>query len=465
MNSLEAAVNTQADRQKELIHLVEDSVEVQRKHNAAIQALSTISENLTTQLGVAFASLDGLIITNMFRHALFITNASIDKYVRVVEAAHNHRLAFGLVSFADAAQVVKDLSELARYQNFHLALSKPQHLLQCPVTMALLDDGIRLYVHINAFSGSPLDLYKYHPWPLSAPNGLSVLVSPDHQFLAVNDDDGTYVELRNGDLHTCQKFHGFFVCPHIQVVSKRKRKSCLSSLFYSEFNNTMNYCPVKLLPHSDVVLPLDNNAFISRTQNPVSVRQQCNNGSVSHFQLATTAKIVVDSECFLDLPDFRLYSLSGINHNYDLNHYTWPLNFTEMFNGTDPAQMSQLLHDIKKTALPPNDPHVLNALHRLEATSPSAYVTHWPFLTVAAGAAASLLVGLLLLGLIYGAYRRKSTTTARPVPSSYELVPSVQYLAKSGQLLYPDLSTEKCGAINPELLQPSAPPSVDKHRR
>ena len=460
IEGLEKAINTQADRQHELIHIVEDSVKTQQQQAANIQALTSLTEQLTNHLKVAWRNIDGLMITQVFRHALFISNASLDRYIQIVHAAHNHRLAFGLISFEDASSVVKELFQLARYQNYHLALAKPQHLLQCPVTMVLMEDGIRLYVHVNTYSGSPLDLYKYHPWPLSAPNGLSVVVSPQNSFFAVNDEKGMHTELSDTELQTCEKFHRFFVCPHIQVLNRRNKGSCLSSLFYSHFNETMNFCPVKMMPHEDVILPFDNNVFISKTKAPISVSQRCNNGSVSHFQLATTAKVVVDSECYLDTPSFRIYSLSGIEHQFNLNHYTWPLNFTEMFQGMKAHDMAKVLQDLSKIAVPPSNPHLLDALHRLDKTSSSAYVTHWPFLTVAAIAGVSLLMGLIVVGLIYGAYRKKTrsaTPSSRQFPKGYELVPSVKYLAASpNQLLYPDLSNDSCNAIPPKA---SAPPA------
>ena len=201
---------------------------------------------------------------------------------------------------------------------------------------------------------------------------LYVFVKPEKNFLAIDNQDDTFIELDQATLSTCNKIHSLFVCDHVTVVNKPSKPSCLNSLFQSKANDVAQFCQLEIKPAQNKVVSLSKNAYISYTKNPVSVKMICSNSSTFNYQLNHLQRFSVDPNCMVELPHYKVYSIQELDVSTKVRDFIWPLNTTDLLPSLDLEKVNELFAASKNASLPPFDPHQLKAIQDLENQSQQA---------------------------------------------------------------------------------------------
>lgn len=404
LNSQLKATNS---RQAQLIHIVSESLQEQRRQNTAISDLESLTTRLTELLSVQEKELKVVEIQLVLQHTLHTCEEFIDLYLDIVRAAHNHRLAYGAISYKEASALISSLTKKARQQHLHLSVTQPAHLLQVDVSMLYIEDGLRLALHIPAFKGVSYKLNKYHFSPMKI-DDLYFIIKPEKQYLAVNNEDDSFIEISDSELSTCNRIHSLYICDHITVISKPSKPSCLNSLFRSKPKEVSKFCKLEIHPPTDEIVALSKNAYISYTEHPISVKLLCDNGTQINKQFNHIDKFFIPERCFYDLPHYKVYGVEEFQMHPSIQQYIWPLNATEMLPSLDMAKVKQMISLAKNQTLPPFDPHQLQQIQNLEKESASNEFHTFGFFTVLGIACFALLLACLVLILIYWAAKKKN---------------------------------------------------------
>ena len=418
LESLNSQLQATNSRQASLIHIMQKSLLQQQRQNTAITDLENLTSQLTSLLAEQEANINLIEISLVLQHTLHTCEEFMDRYLAIIHAATtSHRLAYGVISYKEGTHLISQLTKKARKQHMHLAITSPAHLLQVEVTILFLDDGLRLALHIPAYKGQFFKLFKYHPSAMKL-NDLYVFVKPEKNFLAIDNQDDTFIELDQASLSTCNKIHSLFICDHITVVSKPSKKSCLNSLFQSKANEVAQFCQLQIKPAQDEVVSLSKNAYISYTKEPVSVKMICSNSSTFNYQLNHLQRFNVDPNCMVELPNYKVYGIQDSEVSANVRDFIWPLNTTDLLPSLDLAKVNALFAASKNVSLPPFDPHQLKAIQDLEKQSKQSGYHTIGFFTVLGISFFSLLIAFLVLLLIYCAYKKRKAGMYNNVPKN-----------------------------------------------
>ena len=414
---LDSQLKATNNRQAQLIHIVSESLQQQRKQNTAINDLESLTSRLSQLLSVQENELKIVEIQLVLQHTLQTCEEFIDLYLDIVRAAHHHRLAYGAISYKEGAHIISTLSKRARQQHMHLSITQPAHLLQVDVSMLFKDDGLRLALHVPAYKGVAYKLHKYHPSPMKIEN-LYFFIKPEKSYLAIDNSDDSFIEISDNELASCNRIHSLYICDHITVICKKSKPSCLNALFHSKPKDVSKYCKLEIHPPTDQIVSLSKNAFISYTDHPVSVKEICSNGTQVNKQFNHINKFSVSDRCFLDLPHYRVYGVEEMQIKPSVQQYIWPLNATEMLPSLDMAQVRKLISMAKNSTLPPFDPHQLQQIQDLEKQSENYGYHTMGFFTTLGIASFALLIAFLVLVLIYLAARKKNNKFYSHLPQN-----------------------------------------------
>ena len=134
--------------------------------------------------------------------------------------------------------------------NYELAIDIPQHLYSCDTSLLFAKNGseAQLLIHVPVVkSRGPLILHQFNNFPMRAKKLYHQLqIEPTRVILRINNERSHYVELSVADLTSCERVNSHYVCPHLQTLSiVDKCPSCLTALYFSNFNNMLKYCPIK----------------------------------------------------------------------------------------------------------------------------------------------------------------------------------------------------------------------------
>ena len=241
---------------------------------------------------------------------------------------------------------------------------------------------MRIYVHIPAYQSKPFVLYGFQSWPIfDQTKDIFYTFNPDNKFFAI-DNDQSFLELSPQEFESCQRINDNIICKEGNIISKGVRKSCLNSLFNSDFQSALAVCKISVEKTSERVISLKNNQFVSISKNPISVEMKCSNGTKIHFQIPPNAKFTLQPQCYLETKLFRIFGSIQSDHSL-VSHYTWPLDsLSDIFKDLDRVAIENMIQVITNKTLPPVNANILKALNDMNQSHTYTFVSQWPFLSV-----------------------------------------------------------------------------------
>ena len=193
------------------------------------------------------------------------------------------------------------------------------------------------------------------------------------------------------------------------------------SLYMSKEEKVHELCDIRIQKAKNFITSLNSNAFLIHHQNPVSAVEFCWENHLTKtntFQLDVLERVEVKSNCYLQLPSARLYSISQIQSEAKIETFRWAIKFSKFIKGLEPDKINSLVKSFQDNnqKLPPLDPFMAKALHHdlMEAAKPH-YTNHWSFRTNVGISLAALLIGFILVILVVGAgvYKRRRSQRLR----------------------------------------------------
>jgi hypothetical protein len=145
--------------------------------------------------------------------------------------------------------------------NFHQAYNYPVSYRQYP------NLTIVVHLHIPALREHDiLDLYKFMPLPLilESEQGTAYATPlPEHQYLAINQDQSQYRVMPAADLaNECSHIGDLFICRHSNLVAKKSRPNCLVALFTNSEQQIRDMCAFDFRPKNDELVQLGESTFL-----------------------------------------------------------------------------------------------------------------------------------------------------------------------------------------------------------
>ena len=102
------------------------------------------------------------------RHEIQKVHQSLDLYIRTLQAAAQHRLAFGVLSKEGAEAALQNITAMAKEKNLAPIITTAQQIHQLSASFVLTDEGLTLILHCPLANDlSVYTLYRFRAFPLA----------------------------------------------------------------------------------------------------------------------------------------------------------------------------------------------------------------------------------------------------------------------------------------------------------
>ena len=375
IEQLGKTLNSVVARQEQMIHLLDQESQEIATNRLAMKVLAKAVEGIERVVEYNTWLNDVQSVTLVVRHQILKVNQALDLYLDAIQAAANHRLAYGLLSFEAAENALNNVTQMAKKRQLTPILQTAQQIHQLPTSFLISDDGVTLILHIPLASEDTIfHLWRFTSFPLPIGKDVFGHIHSDKTLIALGTPDinhkPSYVELDDVDLNLCTKFYFTFICPHSRVISRPTRPSCLHALYHGEHELAIKLCKLHLsTDNDDTVIPLSQNEFVAYTKRPSVYTMNCPaNASVrSGLQLFGVQTITVREGCQAILPKYKIQAASDIYYSAPPKAFTWtipPLAWLESdMTITDLSTAVRTLEGMK--GLPRIDPHQVDLVKRM----------------------------------------------------------------------------------------------------
>ena len=284
------------------------------------------------------------------------------------------------------------------------------------------DTDASILVHVPLIRDTQgLRLLSFHKLPIKSKTGrYDVLIAPENDFLAIDYNNNLYSEFSAAQLAQCSQINKHYICSSLQVLSNRHtRPSCLTTLFFSETDKIKTYCPLKIQKSATYVSNLNGNSFLVFNNEPQAAQKNCIvNGKtvISNFQVDTVQRLTVDENCFVQLKQHTLYSISQLSTDIVVENFKWKISFDNIIPNLSTETIDHIITSFdNQTLLEPMNPHLYQSLHNdLLAADRAHLVQEWHLPTTMSIAGGAFLVAVIIAGVVCcaGLYKRKQAAAA-----------------------------------------------------
>ena len=129
----------------------------------------------------------------------------------------------------------------------------------------------------KAGSGDSLDLFHFVGTPIRLSNNSQLFAQIGNlpePFLAISSDTSHYLALSTENLEDCSKVSSQYYCPNM-ALSKRKRKSCLLSLYDNDISEIQKICPLTVSNQISEAYKVESNVYIWTETEPKELTVKC----------------------------------------------------------------------------------------------------------------------------------------------------------------------------------------------
>lgn len=220
-----------------------------------------------------------------------------------------HQLVPGLVLDEQLNQGFDQLRRRVRAAGYSVLKDNVLQLYSEEVSYFVDGDAISMVIHIPVIpiTSAGAKLYQHLALPISLNSSASAtLVSGEGEFLAVFEQDHTFVELSVQDLTACERRGQDFYCPASFPRYRGGGSSCLSALFTHNLVVAKKVCRTMTLQQELQVFRLNATAVVVAVQGPDrSASVRCGKDPTEQrVKLAGVSVVVVGESCQLESEEF-----------------------------------------------------------------------------------------------------------------------------------------------------------------
>jgi hypothetical protein len=173
-------------------------------------------------------------------------------------------LSPSLVASNILADALKRLEHKAMKSGYALPVDDIAHVYQLSTSYLSEGDGvITIFLHVPMLvRSSILQLYELVSMPMALNNSVhSVLVKPESNHIAVNEEKDGFIIIRPEQLGACNKVGPLYLCSDTNYLLKDFESYCLGSLFMHRNEAATRKCPSVLVPARVAIRQTDRDEF------------------------------------------------------------------------------------------------------------------------------------------------------------------------------------------------------------
>jgi hypothetical protein len=254
-------------------------------------------------------------VDEVILHSFLTLNVVIDETTRVIRGLNmlaQRRLSPDLVQVSSLAESLTQLKSLMQQDGFELGIESLEDVFMCETSHILLSSGeLIVFLHLPALrQRSVLRIYEHLAVPLVVPgstddHALTLFADTSERFLAVTEDERTFIEMGRDDLDRCQHFGSTFFCKGSNVYDRRPASSCLLGLYKREAAMIQKACKWRIVVSEDFAVQVTNSTFLVYQARSSLVKLKCGIES-SEVTFQGLRRVGVPSGCQLYTPSFEL---------------------------------------------------------------------------------------------------------------------------------------------------------------
>jgi hypothetical protein len=301
-----------------------------------------------------------------------IFNERIRTFFKGLETLHLHHLSPDLVTIDQANRALDKLSESLQQEGLNLVNPNVDSVFRAEVSYIYLENGtLRILVHLPCFRDEGiLTLLRYIPVPLPLSEGKTIIVKPQHTFLAVDNSGSLIQTMSSDDFGLCRKINDLITCPNQNWYDKRFEDSCIISLYHSNIQGIRRNCRLELDQEEDFVAQLNSTTFLLHLINKEKIERVCriykSRGSSSFkvtqgtsiIQISPGCKVITKSFMFEASEDtfsnpvdinFRIIDLKKILAGVPLDLFNFSLPHPLLNEPAHNLELEQLISSYQQT--------------------------------------------------------------------------------------------------------------------
>lgn len=248
-----------------------------------------------------------------------------------MNAAMNQRLSNGIIPEEHLQLVFQELEEKAEKTGHKLVPYKPAHLYQMDTTIILQEkegkQELVLMTHVPMTRPEMrMQLFLYHPVPMTMKNGLTMEVRPPHdeQILALaKENDRRYKVLSAMDLNRCEKKHDLYLCPGQGIMQEGLNNTCLGAIHALDEGAVRALCEVHIGPGSEMAYQVDDYHYMTYVPTPLAATARCPNDVVKRLKFQGHSRLTLAPGCRLDLRSHFLSAELSFSMTTKMQHFPW----------------------------------------------------------------------------------------------------------------------------------------------
>lgn len=319
INHLGAQLKTMKNRQDVLISITEE-------HHRDLKRLDRITRFNTGKLLDLYVNNPAVFCAQLQQQRRVLEDR-IDHVQSVVNAAQYHRMGVGAVSREVLLGLYRQLSRQAGKLGYQLVPDQLSHFYQLDTSILRTPDGdAALLLHVPFVRKDfMLDMYRFHPVPVTFHDGTSLQVEPEDEILALGRG-GLHKTMSLADLTKCKAQHSIFLCEGHNVLKTAMNDTCLGSLHVQDEGGVRSKCAWRLIDSEEVAYQIGPNTFMTFSPAPLTAPVTCTNGTRDYIRLRGHTEISLDSGCSCRLDKHLLTADFSLRVTASLDHYLWDYN-------------------------------------------------------------------------------------------------------------------------------------------
>lgn len=256
---------------------------------------------------------------------------------------------FNIIDTVTFQETIQNINELKNSPIFSL---KPHEIIKMSLlSTELLNNTIRINVHIPLTSKEKFELYSFTPIPIERDHNSFILNSDSKLFFQNNT---MFMEIPIATLIQCSQISQLTICDEIFLFKSIPLNNCLNAMVNNQSTNAL--CTYKPLPHKNQIIKISEDFLYIYVTIPMSLKISCGD-NIKKYNLTQSSEINYGKYCklstkidnFLQNESFSIINIESnfIEPNFQiLQNSTWEkAEFLNQHNN----RVQKLIHDIKIT--------------------------------------------------------------------------------------------------------------------
>jgi hypothetical protein len=327
-------------------------------HLSVLDELTELISNRTFELSRDLAQSE--LTTSLFT----IAQGHVTDITSAVEAAMAQRASVLLAPLSTVAAALRELDASARSMGYELLVNKPSDVFQCRASYLVAPGGFEIFVHVPMAKKEDIfNLFRYLYIPVPVADGMTILIKPRHDLLAITGDETKFTTAPSAMLTSCQNTGAHFLCPDsntYQMVKEdaqasRSEDACLFELYRRDVQGVKAACKSVVGPPGDAVFAVAQGLYVFTNQHPHKGIITCSDGSSSSFNAGPSTLVELRPGCTAKSLTHAATAPMDISQTVPSVIAVWPEDPVKLLAGVDLAYMAEIAGRPDIRALIPED--------------------------------------------------------------------------------------------------------------